>query len=267
VLPSLHNHTRWSDGSDTLSAYIHTARSLGVNELGISDHYTLSPCGPRPAWSMRPDDLDAYVRDIVAATGDRSDVTVRLGIEADFFPETVGMLRAQLTAHPLDYVIGSVHFVDRFSVDTAARDWERLSADERNTVWRHYWQRVRQLAESRVYDVVAHLDVPKKYGYRPTVGLLAETEAALDAIAAADMAVEPTQLAGTRRLEKPTRHRNSCMPLSGGAFPSSSAPTVTRPRNCCGIFRLLVSSPAMLATPRRSGTFGGSAFSCRCRWD
>jgi histidinol-phosphatase (PHP family) len=87
-------------------------------------------------------------------------------------------------------VIGSVHYVDGFPIDENTRFWDALSEAERNEKWRLYWVRMRQLAESGVYDFVAHPDLPKKFGHRPTVDLAAEIAAALDAIAAADLAIE-----------------------------------------------------------------------------
>lgn len=190
VLVSYHNHTRWSDGAADLAATVAAAERLGIDELGISDHYTLSPDGTPPAWSMPPDHLLEYVRQVQTVAASSLSVTLRLGLEADFFPETVDELGGRLAAHPFDYVIGSVHFVDRFPVDTDVGLWRALAAHERDEVWRHYWHLVRQMAESGVFDLVAHLDLPKKYGYRPSVDLTAEAEAGLAAIARADMAIE-----------------------------------------------------------------------------
>ena len=46
------------------------------------------------------------------------------------------------------------------------------------------------MAESGVFDFAAHLDLPKKFGFKPAANLSAESSAALDAIAAAGMAIE-----------------------------------------------------------------------------
>jgi histidinol-phosphatase (PHP family) len=190
MLISYHNHTNWSDGAPTLAAQIQEARRLGLDELGISDHYVLHPELPEVDWSMPPDLLGDYVLQLRAAAAETTDLTLRLGVEADFFPETVEQVRANLSAYPFDYVIGSVHYVDGFPIDYQANVWDALSDDERNEKWRLYWRRIRELAESRAFDFVGHLDLPKKFGHRPTVDLSAEAHAALDAIAAAGMAIE-----------------------------------------------------------------------------
>lgn len=187
---SYHNHTRWSDGSCSIREQIEAAKTLGLDEIGISDHYVLAPDGKPVEWSMPVDRLGEYVAEVREAAESAEGVTVRLGVEADFFPETVETLRARLALHPFDYVIGSVHYVDSFPIDGHARDWEALSADAVDEKWRLYWTRIRQMAESSVFDFAAHLDLPKKFGFRPTVDLTAEWNAALDALAAANMAIE-----------------------------------------------------------------------------
>ncbi len=190
MLTSYHNHTRWSDGAPTVAAQIQAARAAGLDELGISDHYVLHPGGLEVEWTLPLDALGEYVAEIRAAAAETRGLTVRLGLEADYFPETVEALRARLAEFPFDYVIGSVHYVDDFPIDEDAKFWNALSEDERNEKWRLYWHRIRGLAESGVYDFVGHLDLPKKFGHRPTVDLTAESDAALDAIAAAGMAIE-----------------------------------------------------------------------------
>lgn len=189
MLTSYHNHTTWSDGVPTLAEQIAAAPAQRLTELGISDHYVFHP-GPEPVeWSMPLDRLGEYVAALQEAAA-RAPVTFRIGIEADYFPETVDELRQRLAPLPFDYVIGSVHYVGDFPLDSRAADWEALSVEERDEVWRGYWQRIAALAESGVYDFAAHLDLPKKFGFRPTIDLAREAAAALDAIAAAGMAIE-----------------------------------------------------------------------------
>jgi histidinol-phosphatase (PHP family) len=141
-------------------------------------------------WTMPLDLLGDYVLELRAARQETRDLTLRIGVEADYFPETVDELRERLSGYPFDYVIGSVHYVDGFPIDRHTSDWDALSPEERNEKWRLYWVRMRELAESRVFDFAAHLDLPKKFGHRPIVDLTAEAHAALDAIAAAGMAIE-----------------------------------------------------------------------------
>ena len=83
-----------------------------------------------------------------------------------------------------------MHIVDGFGIDGCASDWETLIQDERDDVIRAYWARVRQMARSGLFDIAAHLDLYKKFGYYPSVDISKDVEAALDAVATSGMSVE-----------------------------------------------------------------------------
>lgn len=201
---SYHNHTVWSDGTATLAQMLAGARAAGLDEFGMSDHFVLFPegRGKDADWIMPPAFLDEYVATLwEAARAEPAGLTVRVGVEADYFPETIETTKSRLAQHRLDYIIGSVHFADRFPIDCAAKFWDDLTQEGRNAVWRRYWQRIRELAESGLADFIGHLDLPKKFGHFPTIDLTAEADAALDAIAAHDLAIE----INTAGWQKPVR--------------------------------------------------------------
>ncbi len=190
MLATYHNHTGYSDGKGAVDDLIASARKLGVGELGISDHYTLFPTGRVIEWSMKLDRLDEYVAEITAAKEATEDVAVRLGLEVDWFPGCADAIRAALGDHPYDYLIGSVHFVDEFPIDSYAEDWQRLSVDERDDMHEGYWRRIISLAESDLFDIVGHVDLTKKFGFYPRRDLTALVGEALEAIADTRLIVE-----------------------------------------------------------------------------
>ena len=187
---SYHCHTDLSDGGCTISDHIRAGVAAGLDEIGISEHYTLVP-GKTVSWSMAQSGLADYFRALHAAREDAGDrIIVRYGLEADFIPQSVGELGRILEACPFDYVIGSIHFIDDFPVDASADYWEALSQDQRNEMIRAYWARVADMASSGVFDIAGHLDLYKKFGHKATIDICADIAAALDAIAEAGMAVE-----------------------------------------------------------------------------
>jgi len=189
LLASYHTHTVFSDGHATVAAMLEAARAQGLDEIGISDHWTLDPRGASPRWSMDVDRLGAYVAEIEAARREAGP-RLRLGLEVDWFPGHGDAIAAGLGDHAFDYLIGSVHVVDGFPIDTSREGWDALRVEARDAVHRGYWRAIASLARSGLFDVVGHLDLPKKFRQRPSVDLGADVEAALDAIAAADLAVE-----------------------------------------------------------------------------
>jgi histidinol-phosphatase (PHP family) len=187
---SYHNHTNWSDGTATLAEMLDGARRAGLDEFGLSDHYALMPGGARVEWAMPPEFLPEYVRTLWQTAAETTGVTLRVGLEVDYFPETELETLAALAEQRFDYRIGSVHFADGFPIDCAPSYWEAITADEREDVWRRYWRYLRMAAETRAFDFIGHLDLPKKFGFLPATDFSADISDLLDAIADLDLAIE-----------------------------------------------------------------------------
>ncbi len=191
---SYHCHSLWSDGRTDVKAMVESAAATaGIAEFGLSDHFVLPPYTGTNAggWSMPEngrrleDCLDELRRTAAGAA-----IPVRFGVEADFFPETWEKTLHILASLGLDYVIGSIHYLDRFPVDSSADDWQPLTQTQIDAKYRLYWKRIRQLAESGGCDFIGHLDLPKKFGFYPLDDMTEHETSALDAIATAGVAVE-----------------------------------------------------------------------------
>ena len=174
-----------------MAEYVEAAIEIGLDELGISDHFVYPRPGRPVRWSMPLERLPAYfdgLREARELAGDK--IKVRFGLEADYEPQTIDALAELLVGFPLDYVIGSIHFLDLFPVDDSPGHWDKLSEPERNDTMRAYWNQLARMAKRGVFSFVGHIDICRKFGHLPTVDLSADIAAALDAIAQAGMAVE-----------------------------------------------------------------------------
>jgi histidinol-phosphatase (PHP family) len=169
---------------------IESARGVALDELGISDHFALAPDGLQCSYALKHDQLRDYVSQIREAAGSPEGPVIRLGLEVDYFPETIETVRHHLAPYPFDFLICSVHFVNGFPVDVDSKPWRELSADSRNGIWRGYWHNLRAAVQTKMFDFVAHFDLPKKFGLFPSVDLTGEALSVLDAMAEAGMAVE-----------------------------------------------------------------------------
>jgi histidinol-phosphatase (PHP family) len=193
MLATYHNHSEWSDGKGTLDDLLEAAIHLGIHELGISDHYVLHPSGRSTPWAMHVDELGEYVAAVQALRKKSESISgpvVRLGLEVDWFTGHETTIREVLSPYPFDYLIGSVHEVDGFVIDASAAAWNALDDDEREQVHRRYWMHMKKMAESGMFDIAAHLDLTKKFGFFPKSDMTRELDDALDAIAAAELVVE-----------------------------------------------------------------------------
>jgi histidinol-phosphatase (PHP family) len=211
VIVDYHMHLRGpsENGSEplvhTLGAierFVEKARERGVSEIGFTEHvYYFRQT--RAMWFLPyhlercEHDLDSYVG-IVLEAKERG-LPVKLGLEVDHVPGRQQELQDVLEPYPWDFLLGSVHEVLDIAVDQRPGIWERLSVDD---VWRRYVSSVSELGSSGAVDVMAHPDLAKIYGRRPSPKVASQlNERLADAIAAAGVAIEIS----TAGLRKPVR--------------------------------------------------------------
>ena len=124
---------------------------------------------------------------------------VRLGIEADYFPGAEGAIRAVLARAPFDYAIGSVHWIGAWGFDLLGVEglWDGRDVDE---AYRAYFALLGQAARSGLFRIMAHPDLIKVLGHRPSpaLDLAALYDGAARAFAAGGAAVE-VSTAGLRK--------------------------------------------------------------------
>ena len=196
MLIDYHMHTELTDGTGRPSDYARIALERRLNEIGFSDH---APLADRDTdWTMKVKDLDTYVAWVRAAQREFPSLNIKLGLELDFIPGREDWIRDLASRHPWDYLLGSVHYVGTFPVDRSAEDWQNENVNER---WREYFDVWKQAASSRLFDSLAHPDLPKKFNQRPTIDFTAVYEDALHAVAEANVAIEVS----TAGLRKPCR--------------------------------------------------------------
>ncbi|MGE4299616.1 MAG: histidinol-phosphatase [Desulfovibrionaceae bacterium] len=203
----LHTHTRHSHGRDDARANVLAALDKGVDVLGFTEH------APRPAAYTYPSDYQdrlarnfplyvAETRALQAEFAGRIDVLV--GAEFDFFPGYEAHIAHAIAAHAFDFVLGSVHFLENWGFDFAARDWEDLDNEVLFADYRHYFSLMRQMASSGLFNVAAHLDLIKIFSIGAFTAWAATDTAqdcfcdVLEAMAAHNMALEISS-AGLRK--------------------------------------------------------------------
>ncbi len=189
MIATYHNHSSWSDGKTSFEEIYNHAKRIGVDELGISDHFCVYPDGSSPDWALGPERVDAYLEDVLSFK-DREGPTVRVGLEFDWFESHQELIQPLVEAIPLDYRIGAVHHVEQEQFDMSFEYWTEKSSEERDEVWRKYWAQVTEMAASGLFDIAAHLDLPKKLGFYPEGDVSACIDEALEAIRSTDMVVE-----------------------------------------------------------------------------
>src|SRR5689334_8369435 len=94
--------------------YAHQAIKVGLKEIGFSDHARLV-YHIDPKITMSFDQLPLYHKMIENVRKlNESKLTIKVGIEADFIPGFEDKTKAIFKGYDYDYVIGSVHFINRW---------------------------------------------------------------------------------------------------------------------------------------------------------
>jgi len=176
--PQGHRVQRYTQ--ELLQPWADSARKRGLTDIAFTDH-------------------DRYHAGIDFAEIDRlrernPDLRIRAGIELDNDPihSSAGRKWIEQNWDRLDFVLGSVHFLDRpdqmfDNVPDGAMQFEGRNIDE---IYADYFRRVRELIESGLVDALAHLDLIKIHGHCPKTDVTKLVSETLEFIRAHNLAVE-----------------------------------------------------------------------------
>lgn len=152
---------RSHDGRASIEDQCLRAIELGLDEIGFSEHKDFDPQDP----VVRHFDYDRYAKEIaVARTQFDGALTIRMGVEIDYqdwFEDEIGRFLEQ---YPFDFVIGSVHYIDRLTVMSP----EYLNERSAETAYRDYFRGVLSSVRSGLIDIVGHLEYAKRRGVPAT---------------------------------------------------------------------------------------------------
>lgn len=163
---NLHTHTQFCDGHAPMEDFVREAIGLGYTHLGFSPHSPLaieSPC------NMAREHVPHYFGEVERLRrhyGDR--LRLLAGMEIDYLSQSWGPHITYFRELPLDYRIGSVHFIPtkdgRMYVDVDGRPEsfrrkleEYFEGDLRYVV-RAFFRQTREMILAGGFDVVGHID-------------------------------------------------------------------------------------------------------------
>lgn len=143
----------------------------GLEGIGISSH---SPVPFDTYYALRIERLAEYraevlrLREVYAGR-----INVWLGLEVDYIPECMDFFHEQVLPLGFDYLIGSVHYVERepggdfWPIDESSERFEaglanQWKGDAKRMV-NAYYALLRQMVSSMHVDVIGHMDRIKKW--------------------------------------------------------------------------------------------------------
>jgi len=157
-------HVHESHSSDapgaTVDRYCRTAEERGIDEIGFATHLIIA--GPDTDHGVSPERIPEYFREIEAAQQTTA-VRLRVGLEVDYFPEEERRLASVLDDHPLDFILGSLHYVRGFDIGSRRGSVAFFAGRPIEEALDTYFRGWREAVESGLFDVMAHPDYFRKY--------------------------------------------------------------------------------------------------------
>jgi histidinol-phosphatase (PHP family) len=158
-----HMHSSYSDGRSAPEDYIAPAIVAGLSEIGFSEHLTLFQ-DPED-WNMSPVNISPYISHLESLQKNVKDIKVKISLEVDYFKGRETEIREFLKPFPLDYIIGSVHYLGEKTVDVGPEFYEGKSIDR---LYEDYFDSVIDAISSELFDIIGHCDLIRIYGYKPS---------------------------------------------------------------------------------------------------
>ena len=190
----LHNHTTLCNhATGTMNEYIQKAIDLGIDVFGFSEH---GPMEFDKKYRLYIKDKEFYENEVKSLQEEYKDkIKILLAYEVDFM-QNVKMLDEILNAK-VDYLIGSVHFLDGWGFDNPEfiGGYENKDIDK---IWEDYFETIKQMAKSKLFDVVGHLDLIKVFKFLPKKDIKVIALDAIKEIKKSNMIVE-VNAAGFRK--------------------------------------------------------------------
>ena len=193
MMPDYHMHTsRCGHARGDMEEYIVEARKKGLGEIGFADHvpmYWLAAHLRDAGLAMDEACFPEYVSRVLHLRKTNPSIGIGLGVEVDYIPGWEKEAAKFISEYPFDYIIGSVHYIDGWGFDNPALTGE-YSRRQLGEIYRQYFDLICRAAKSGLFDVIAHPDLVKKFGYRLSPAPVELYRQAARAFAGAGVCVE-----------------------------------------------------------------------------
>ncbi len=163
---NFHSHTQFCDGHAPMEVMARAAVEAGMKHYGFSPHRPVplaSPC------NMKADDVPAFLAEVerIKAMPELAACRFYAAMEVDYLGADWGPSHPFFRELPLDYVIGSVHFIPDFygepvDIDGRFESFRKKMSDHfRNDVdyvVDTFYAQSRAMIEAGGFDILGHFD-------------------------------------------------------------------------------------------------------------
>lgn len=185
MLIDLHNHTSLCNhATGTIEEYVIKAIKMGIDIYGFSDH---APMKFDKTYRMTFEEMALYEAEVKRVKElYKKDIDVLLAYEVDYLP---GYMDSRVLNADVDYLIGSVHFINKWGFDNPEfiGEYKTKNIDD---IWQQYFNLVRDMANCGNFDIVGHIDLIKVFNFLPKKDIRLIAKEAIHAIKKNNLVVE-----------------------------------------------------------------------------
>ncbi len=216
-LQDVHIHLeKGSYTAEWVEQFVREAVSKGIQEIWLLEHCYLFPefvpmyddlrrcSGFIDKWLRRKAgrrNLTEYLRLTEEIRGRIYPVKIRFGLEICYLEGKENFLFRQTESLGLDFLVGSIHFAGAFAFDHVPELWQGQDVD---SIYRQYFRHAFSLADSGLFDGMAHPDSIGLFGHTPSYPLTGFYDILAGKLAARHMYAE--QYSGVYRRCPDTAH-------------------------------------------------------------
>lgn len=187
---------------DWIDRFVQTAREKEVDEIWLLEHcYRFREFVPmyddvcaysdyidkwfhKKAGKLILSDYSHLVEQV--RSKDRG-IKIKFGLEVCYFKEFEDFVYKNTKDSGFDFLVGSVHFIDSFAYDHKPEHWQGVNVDN---AYRRYFETSIDLANSGIYNGIAHPDCIKLFGHKASFPLAEYYDRLVSALAKNNMYAE-----------------------------------------------------------------------------
>jgi len=168
---------------ETINKMVEVAIKNNINELWLLDHthkfyefqflYRGLKDDISISWFNKKDfiSINEYLDFVKLVKSKTWPIKLKFGLEVCYFEEAEDELKEYLKTLPLDFYIGSIHFIDGIMIDYNKELQELLDKDH---MYKEYFRLEERMANSHIFTSIGHPDCIRLYGIYPSGNLFEE---------------------------------------------------------------------------------------------
>nr|MBC8360664.1 histidinol-phosphatase [Candidatus Desulfatibia profunda] len=171
-----------------MESYVRRAVAIGLKEICFLDHLTMQPSESN--LSMAPGEIPLYFQALQLLKQRYKDaINVKIGLEIDYNPSCIDFYQEIIKRYPFDVIGGGLHFPGDLNIVSRSSAWKQGNADP-DYIFDLYLEHLKKMLDHNYFDVVCHLDIVKKFGWKPSRSLDAKFDQILSKIKTKHLTVE-----------------------------------------------------------------------------